>query len=209
MIKEIINWLMHFIGYHIMKRPFDVRGSVNFVKENLKEDLIIAEIGVFKGKNTEIILNNLNVKKIYLIDPYSEYNDSYYDGRECFHNRFYLEEAEQEAKKRLSKFKDVEIVFIKKTSDKAIQDIPDKLDFIYIDGNHSFKQVKKDINNYYKKVREGGVLGGHDIHMKGVHKAFVDFLFKEKPINYYIKDSDWFILKQKKEKKFAKGGIEE
>jgi len=193
-IKQIINKIMHVMGYHIIKTPSRLRSrlrsSTKFVKENLKGNLIIAEVGLFLGINAENILENLNVKKIYLIDSY-HYNDD--DGSGI--PQLDLKEAEKEARERLSKFKDIEIVFIKKTSDEAVKDLPNNLDFIYIDGDHNYKQVKKDINNYYKKVRKGGVLGGHDISMKGVHKSFVEFLSEENPTNYYIGGDDWWVKK--------------
>jgi hypothetical protein len=35
-------------------------------------------------------------------------------------------------------------------------------DFVYIDGMHTYDQVKKDIKNYLPFLREGGFIGGHD-----------------------------------------------
>jgi len=35
-------------------------------------------------------------------------------------------------------------------------------DFIFIDGNHTYDYVKSDINNWYPKVKPGGILMGHD-----------------------------------------------
>ena len=39
---------------------------------------------------------------------------------------------------------------------------PEEFDFIWIDGDHSYEQVKRDINNYLPFVKKGGFLGGHD-----------------------------------------------
>lgn len=35
-------------------------------------------------------------------------------------------------------------------------------DFIYIDGDHSYKGAKGDLINFFPKVRVGGVIAGHD-----------------------------------------------
>ena len=118
--KEIINDIMHLLEYHIIKKPiFKLRNSTKFVKENLKGDLIVVEIGTFRGINAESILKNLNVKKLYLIDPYYYESDDGSGVPQCD-----LEEAEREARERLSKFKNTEIIFIKKTSAFLTNNLP-------------------------------------------------------------------------------------
>ena len=56
------------------------------------------------------------------------------------------------------------IAIHKMRSDESHTHIPDKLDFIYIDGNHSYEGVKTDIELYYPKLRKGGLLMGDDYH---------------------------------------------
>ena len=49
------------------------------------------------------------------------------------------------------------------TSMEAIEDFSDgSLDFVYIDGDHSFRHIAADICEWEKKVRSGGVVSGHD-----------------------------------------------
>lgn len=58
-------------------------------------------------------------------------------------------------------------------------EIPDgSLDFVFIDADHSYEAVRKDIDAWRWKVRNGGWLGGHDYSPKfpGVIRA-VDFVF--------------------------------
>jgi len=42
-----------------------------------------------------------------------------------------------------------------------------KVDAVFIDGNHSYEYVKKDLENYYSKVREGGIVALHDANFEG------------------------------------------
>ena len=62
-------------------------------------------------------------------------------------------------------------------SDEAQRVIEGKFDFVFIDGDHSYQQCKKDILNYWKFVRPGGLLAGHNYHDSpdsahlGVHQA--------------------------------------
>jgi hypothetical protein len=139
--------------------------------------LIGAEIGTAEGRNAESILETLNMKKLYLIDPY------------LMRQRGYLF---QEARARVERFKS-QVDFIRKTSDEAVNDVPD-LDFVYIDGDHSYLQVKRDIENYFPKVKNGGVIGGHDFgtDFLGVAKAVLEFWNGP---GLMAKRSDWWILK--------------
>jgi len=45
------------------------------------------------------------------------------------------------------------------------------LDFIFIDADHSYQGVIRDLAAWVPKLRVGGMLSGHDIHLAGVHRA--------------------------------------
>jgi hypothetical protein len=52
----------------------------------------------------------------------------------------------------------------------------ESLDFVFIDGDHSYEGVKEDIENWIRKVKVGGIIAGHDyitedIHSQGVKRA--------------------------------------
>ena len=44
-------------------------------------------------------------------------------------------------------------------------------DMVFIDANHSYEYVKRDILNYRQLIRPGGILCGHDLNHDGVAKA--------------------------------------
>jgi hypothetical protein len=147
------------------------------------------EIGVMRGLNSIRILRKLKIKKLFLVDPYIEYVDSvgaFYDNPQDNFN---------EAKFRLRKYRD-KIQFIIKTSSSAKEDIPDELDFVYVDGNHTYEFVKQDIEDYYPKVKHGGVIGGHDFSTQffGVIKAVTEFAI-ENSLDLHAKHLDWWIVK--------------
>lgn len=166
-------------------RPFQVFVSKHF---SSGRDLIGVEIGVALGKNAFNLLNNLkNIKELYLVDPYS-----FYDG---WHGEGERNAYEIAAREKVSCFDNA--IFVKKLSSDAVSDIPDELDFIYIDGNHDYEFVKKDIELYYPKVKVGGVMGGHDfcVEHPGVVRAVIDFAEKHN-LKLMGKEKDWwFIIK--------------
>lgn len=127
-IKEIIRTIFNVdIG---IRFP---RHSVRFAKKHFNNKPITAiEIGTLWGKNALSILKELNIEKIYLIDPYESY-EKYNQP----HTKKVLPKAELNARKRLSKYGE-KIVWVKKYSDEAINYIQNKIDFVYIDGNHEY-----------------------------------------------------------------------
>ena len=46
-------------------------------------------------------------------------------------------------------------------------DINETYDAVFIDGNHSYEYVKKDLENYWSKVKDGGVIALHDANFEG------------------------------------------
>lgn len=50
------------------------------------------------------------------------------------------------------------------------------LDFIFIDGDHSYRSVRADLDAWLPRLRAGGVIAGHDIDQATVEKAVVEVL---------------------------------
>jgi predicted O-methyltransferase YrrM len=161
-----------------------------FLKRYFKnsEPLTAVEIGVAKADNSVSILEELPIKKLILIDPYMAYVEN--KQSVSFEDDFNV------AMERTSKYKQVQ--FIKKTSEEAVKDIDEPLDFVYIDGNHSYSFVMADILNYYPLLRKEGVIGGHDytpFHHPGVVRAVDEFVEQQDRLNFYAVFPDWWFIK--------------
>lgn len=114
-----------------------------------------AEIGVDRGLYAEELCKNNPGVKLFCIDPWKVYNQ-YADMKD----QHYLNVNHLNTGKRLAPY-NCEI--IRKSSMGAIGDFkPESLDFVYIDGNHSYKYVLEDCNGWSKIVRPGGIVSGHD-----------------------------------------------
>ncbi len=58
------------------------------------------------------------------------------------------------------------IAIMKGTSDQMLAALAQKsFDFIYIDGDHRYKQFKKDLQNAIPLLKDGGVIGGDDLEL--------------------------------------------
>ena len=159
----------------------------------LRQNLIGCEIGVDKGINSYNILNSLNIEKLYLIDPYYPQSEEFNEDKE----RFYiagdiLRPAYEQARNILNKFEDKIEWIIKPTEE--VDEIADfSLDFVYIDGDHSYESVLKDISWAIDKVKDKGIIGGHDFHEDhtGVIKAVLDTFGRNR---IYTINRDWWII---------------
>jgi hypothetical protein len=145
---------------------------INYIKTH-GENLLGAELGVWRAENLCYILNECsNIKKIYAIDPYLPYMDG----------TRWVSEEEQSAVKNtadseINKYnlKD-RIISLQFQSDEASSHIENNsLDFVYVDGDHSFEWAYKDFVNYYPKVKIGGIFAGHDYSCEGVLEAIIKF----------------------------------
>ena len=114
-----------------------------------------AEIGVLAGSYTVALLKA--GLQIYAIDPWLQFDKKleYYDYRKKD-----MSEYEKAARERVEG-QDVKI--IKATSMDALKEFKDdSLDFVFIDGNHEYRHVVDDIDEWSRKVRKGGIVMGHD-----------------------------------------------
>ena len=66
---------------------------------------------------------------------------------------------------------------VKDASSNVMNMFPDEsLDFVFIDGIHTYDGVITDCRNYYSKVKKGGIFSGHDYTMiPDVNKAVTEF----------------------------------
>jgi len=117
-----------------------------------------AEIGTSKGRYAKWMFGKIKGLKLYCIDPwevYDEYTELHDKGMQYVYDNIF-----EEAKKRLAG-RNVE--FVRKFSMEALKDFNDNsLDFVFIDGNHTFQYAINDIAEWEKKVKIGGIIAGHD-----------------------------------------------
>lgn len=65
-----------------------------------------------------------------------------------------------------------QMIVHRKESTEAAKDFVDgSLDFVFIDGDHMYNDVKRDILAWRNKLKPDGLLSGHDILEKGVADA--------------------------------------
>ena len=191
--NEIINILSDF-KHRIFPRPFE---RLSNLRDRGGEGLIGVEIGVAGGEHALSLLETLEIKKLYLVDPYDLY-DEYEEGRSHYGiDQLSLSQTEIICRNNLKKFEN-RLVWIKKLSSEAVSDISEKVDFVYIDGNHQEEFVVKDIENYILLLNNSGVIGGHDYYNgfqrehDSVVRAVTNFM-KHSKFQLRVEMPDWWV----------------
>ena len=131
--------------------------------ERMPKTSICAEIGVWKGEFSRLILSETNPKLFHLIDPWEfqpEFSERMYGGSVAksqrdmdviYHSVRQLFDNEER------------VIFNKDKSDKILESFEDNyFDWLYIDGNHYYDYVLQDLEISLRKVKVGGIIAGDD-----------------------------------------------
>ena len=136
------------IAHRLARRIHAANYSATFVGL----PMVIAEIGVAAGETSWYLLYHFPGLKMVLVDP---------------HLRPPLAKLVERFKSRVQ--------FIKAISHEAAAHVPDgTLDLVFIDAQHTYKNVKEDIHDWAPKLKDDGIMGGHDLYdecFPGVRQA--------------------------------------
>jgi predicted O-methyltransferase YrrM len=147
-----------------------------------------AEVGLFRGRNARQMFRDIPGLKLYGIDAY---DDQPYSTRHKSVPRYDRNRSMMEGR-----MKGRNITVIDKFSEEAVQEIPyDSLDFVYIDGDHSYDYVMTDIILWSRRVHPGGIVSGHDYIKPGEYRHKYDINVKEAVDDYVRihKISPWYL----------------
>ncbi len=98
----------------------------------------------------------------------------------------------------MERTKDYDCTLIKGWSSDIVKDFEDNsLDFVFIDGNHALEYVIEDIAKWSPKVREGGIISGHD-YFRGHGKNLMHAKDAVNTWTYCYKINPWFIFAKDK-----------
>jgi len=167
------------------KWPYDwvsVKGLSPYIKR-LGEKVTGIEIGTCRAESTVFLLEKCpNITKITTVDPYKAYNDWNGEINQNVIDKFMM--IAQENLKPYGK----RAIMVRETSiDAASKFKNESVDFIFVDGDHSYDATLADCETYYPKLKKGGFFCGHDYSsIEAVNRAVNDFRTKNgitAPIN--------------------------
>jgi ASC-1-like (ASCH) protein len=184
------EWVQKQIEYTATSSPSG-EGLIEPIN-SLKGELVGVEVGVCLAHTTEAFAKGIkNLKKLYAVDNYPTFVD--WDGSDWNKDRQDL--MKKAAQDKMLAHKD-KVEFLHVSSEEFVKTIEDEsLDFVFIDGDHSFEAALKDFQNYYPKVKKGGIFGGHDIQLDSVRNALTYFLKEKSNEVIGVTNSAWYLRK--------------
>jgi hypothetical protein len=141
------------------------------VLEKLPRASTGVEIGVWKGELSSLILRKVQPKKLMLVDPWAfdpRFGDSLFGGRTA-RSQADMDEICQKVQARFRADVARGVVTIcRSTSVEAATSVADEsVDWVYIDGNHTYEYALEDLRSWAPKVRPGGLIAGDDYDRPG------------------------------------------
>lgn len=161
---------MHRWNGYIPPGECSGQGLVDLLKDRTG-DIVGVEIGCASGHTSEHLMRALPNLQWTGVDPYIDYVDW---NSNILVN---LQSQYEEVDRKIMKAYPDRTAFLRMTSDEAVKLFPDNsLDFVFIDGLHTYEQVKLDCQNFYPKMKKGALFSGHDYTIiDGVHRAVNEF----------------------------------
>jgi predicted O-methyltransferase YrrM len=147
--KTIDGWLSLNEAYHLFSGA-----------RSLPPGSTIVEIGSWKGKSTYCLAKGLSEGTVYAIDPFNSAGEE---------GSAQVYEQKAQHQDLLGVFKDN--MSVRGMSEKVVpwkgysQDFVnkvDKINFLFIDGDHSIEGALYDFEHYSPKVVNGGLIAFHD-----------------------------------------------
>ncbi len=117
------------------------------------------EVGVLRGEFAAALLDQWRGQVLHLVDPWK-----HLPGYQDIHNLSDLdhEQCLREVHERLKSHAGRYAIHRMLSREAVWQFVDESLDFVYIDANHKFEAVLEDMRLWFRKVRPGGILAGHD-----------------------------------------------
>lgn len=183
MLKKIVERIRIFFSSKAFRRkiwPLAKKLTTDHIKnckliedrykmlKEIPQNGVYAEIGIFKGDFSKEILSTLKPQKLHLVDV---------DPESC-----------KIAGLRFKDFVEEGVILLHhQDSSTWLQSMPDEtFDWIYIDGDHSYEGVKKDLEAAHSKLKPDGMIslndylffGSSDLTKYGVIEATNEFCLK-------------------------------
>jgi hypothetical protein len=143
----------------------------------LKQNAIVAELGVANGTFSTKVLELAKPRRLHLIDAWG--NDRYHEGL-----------FSQVSAKFSAEVEDGSVVIHRDLSTRAVDLFADDyFDWIYIDTDHSYRTTREELVRYAPKVKQEGVISGHDYAMGDWVRSFRYGVIEA--VHEFCVDHDW------------------
>jgi hypothetical protein len=172
-LEKCNKHVLHFAGgvgnftvkYNKMIEHLNKNSVIKYETRNdmflsFPKNLKILEIGVFRGDFSDFIFKNLEPKELHLVDLFEGIMDS---GNQDGNNSIIINLNDSFNNLKNKYLNNNKLFLHKGFSYEVLNKFDDNhFDLIYLDGDHSYEGVKKDLIQSFKKIKNGGYICGHD-----------------------------------------------
>ena len=163
--------------------------ELTWLAESASKCKVIVEFGCYHGRSTRALADNSN-GTIYAVDPWNgDYPNEFGEILPNV-NTFVLPQFKRNLADHIITGR---VIPCRAFSFGFNLPLGIKADMVFIDGDHRYESVVKDINKALSLLNDGGIIAGHDYGCPGwpgVEKAVLE---KFGPVN--IEDSIWWTRK--------------
>ena len=152
---------------------------IEMVEKAPKSGAVFVEIGCWKGRSAAFmaveILNSGKRIKFYTVDHFEGSGSS----KHVVDPDIVAGTLEQTARDNLAPFGGIVRIIAKRSTEAAADFLDDSIDFLFIDGQHDYANVKADLLAWLPKMKVGGIVGGDDANWPGVMEAAREVIREE------------------------------
>jgi len=158
-------------------RECDGQSLIHLINLIPKTEVIGAEIGLWNAETFCTLLNNCpKIKTLYGVDPYKPYIDLIDNKALSVDDHMIMQVKITALSNIMSTGQQEKVLFVEDTSNNAVDLIEnEELDFIFVDSYINEQHVFEELNNWYPKVKVGGIFSGHDFSSESVQRAVHKF----------------------------------
>jgi len=162
---------------------------------NKNDKIAGAEIGVYKGNLSRMLLEAMPKLTLYMIDRWQAYSKDEMIANEnssmSLRDQKTFDMAYEKAKLIRDKYYERVFIFYGCSLNASFFCKDNKLDFVFIDADHSYDAIINDIQVWLPKIKKGGYICGHDYHRESVKNAVHNmFYYCDVTISY---DNTWIV----------------
>ena len=177
-------------NYHKIPGWFNYSEMYDLAIEHMPKDGKILEIGCFLGKSTSYLLTNLcNAGRedvtVWALDTFKGSSEHTFMNHWVGVDGSFKQQTAENLKYFIGR-NQCHLIESRSDDEKTIASFDDGFfDMIMVDGAHEYDAVKDDVNNWWPKLKDDGIMLLDDMYMESVRQAAHDTLIQKVP-NFLI-----------------------
>lgn len=179
--EQAINIKMIQHNYTEIEGWFNMENQYLELLENTPDGGIFVELGTYKGKSTSFIVTEILNKgrnvKFYTVDTFKGDSGSTDKQEMEAYTKVNVSKMYEEFKQNTKHLEGKFTTMVNYSDEAAEYFLDNSVNSLFIDAGHSYEAVLKDITAWLPKMKNGGIMSGHDYNSwEGVKKAVNELL---------------------------------